>query len=55
MNAWYPFSQLFLTRLREFYREPEVLFWVYGFPLILALGLGIAFWNRKPQPTLVDV
>jgi ABC-2 type transport system permease protein len=55
MNSWYPFSQLFLTRLREFYREPEVLFWVYGFPLLLAIGLGIAFWNRKPEPTQVDV
>jgi ABC-2 type transport system permease protein len=55
MNSWYPFWQLFLTRLREFFREPEVLFWVYGFPLILALGLGIAFSNRDPEPTLVDV
>jgi len=55
MNAWHPFFQLILTRLREFYREPEVLFWVYGFPLLLALGLGIAFSNRKPEPTLVDV
>jgi ABC-2 type transport system permease protein len=55
MNTWNPFWQLFLTRLREFYREPEVLFWVYGFPLLLALGLGIAFWSRKPEPTLVDV
>jgi ABC-type multidrug transport system permease subunit len=55
MNSWNPFYQLLLTRLREFYREPEVLFWVYGFPLLLAVGLGIAFWNRKPEPTLVDV
>jgi ABC-type multidrug transport system permease subunit len=55
MNSWNPFSQLLLTRLREFYREPEVLFWVYGFPLLLALGLGIAFLNRKPEPTQVDV
>ncbi|HEY1858830.1 MAG TPA: ABC transporter permease [Gemmataceae bacterium] len=55
MKSWYPFTQLFLTRLREFYREPQVLFWVYGFPLILALGLAIAFWNRKPEQTLVDV
>jgi ABC-type multidrug transport system permease subunit len=55
MNSWNPFAQLFLTRLREYYREPEVLFWLYGFPIILALGLGIAFWNRKPEPTLVDV
>jgi hypothetical protein len=55
MNAWHPFFQLLLTRLREFYREPEVIFWVYGFPLLLAIGLGIAFWNRKPEKTLVDV
>jgi ABC-type multidrug transport system permease subunit len=44
-----------MTRLREFYREPEVLFWVYGFPLLLAIGLGIAFANRKPDKTQVDV
>jgi ABC-type multidrug transport system permease subunit len=51
----HPLLQLFLARLREFYREPEVLFWVYGFPLILAVGLGIAFWDRKPEPAQVDV
>src|ERR1700730_10866700 len=52
MNA---FWQLFLTRLREFYREPEVIFWVYGFPLLLAVGLGIAFTNRQPEPAIVDI
>jgi ABC-type multidrug transport system permease subunit len=55
MTSWHPFAQLFLSRLREYYREPEVLFWVYGFPLLLAVGLGIAFWNRRPEPTRVDV
>jgi ABC-2 type transport system permease protein len=49
------FCQLFLTRLREFYREPEVIFWVYGFPLLLAVGLGIAFSNRQPEPAIVDI
>jgi ABC-2 type transport system permease protein len=49
------FCQLFLTRLREFYREPEVIFWVYGFPLLLAIGLGIAFSNREPEPASVDI
>jgi ABC-type multidrug transport system permease subunit len=49
------FWQLFLTRLREFYREPEVIFWVYGFPLLLAVGLGIAFSNRQPEPAIVDI
>jgi ABC-2 type transport system permease protein len=51
----HPFLQLCLARLREFYREPEVIFWVYGFPLLLAVGLGIAFANRKPDPQPVDV
>src|SRR5262245_30140282 len=55
MKSSHPFSQLLIARLREFYREPEAIFWVYGFPLIMALGLGIAFWNRKPEPIQVDI
>jgi ABC-type multidrug transport system permease subunit len=55
MNRWYPLSQLFLARLREFYREPEAIFWVYGFPILLAIGLGLAFSNRAADPTPVDV
>jgi ABC-2 type transport system permease protein len=38
--------QLTLVRFREFSREPEVLFWVFIFPILLAAGLGIAFRNR---------
>src|SRR5262249_49912710 len=55
MNRWHPFGQLVLARLREFYREPEAVFWVYGFPLILAVGLGIAFSSKKPEPPDVDI
>jgi ABC-2 type transport system permease protein len=55
MTNWNPLWQLVLARLRDFYREPEAVFWVYGFPLLLAVGLGIAFWNRKPDPVQVDV
>jgi ABC transporter DrrB family efflux protein len=55
MNRWHPLIQLFLARLREFYREPEVLFWVYGFPLVLALGLGIAFSGGQPDAPAVDI
>jgi ABC-2 type transport system permease protein len=54
-SRWYPFGQLVLARLREFYREPVALFWVYGFPMILALGLGIAFSRREPEAHVVDV
>lgn len=38
--------QLTLVRFREFVREPEALFWVFAFPILLAAGLGIAFRNR---------
>src|SRR5437868_7056644 len=55
MNRWQPIVQLFLARLREFYREPEVVFWVYGFPILLAVGLGIAFRTKEPEPPAVDV
>lgn len=47
--------ELTLVRLREFVREPEALFWVFGFPLLLALGLGIAFRNRPPEMARVGV
>lgn len=55
MNRWHAFTQLFLSRLREFFREPEAVFWVYGFPLLLAVGLGIAFAGNEPDPATVDV
>jgi ABC-2 type transport system permease protein len=55
MLSSHPFVQLFLSRLREFIREPEAIFWVYGFPLILAIGLGIAFASKEPQPPAVDL
>ncbi len=48
MHRWHPFWQLLLARLREFYREPAVIFWVYGFPLLLAIGLGVAFAGGDP-------
>src|SRR6266850_2177749 len=50
-----PFVQLFLSRLREFMREPEVVFWVFGFPILLAIGLGVAFRNKPPDKIVVGV
>src|SRR5207248_8330156 len=44
----HPLVQLTLARMREFYREPEAIFWVFGFPIVLAFALGIAFRNRGP-------
>jgi ABC-2 type transport system permease protein len=45
--------ELYLTRLREFYRQPARIFWVYGFPLVLAIGLGLAFRSRPPETLTV--
>ena len=47
--ADHPLVQLTLVRFREFIREPEALFWVFAFPILLAAGLGIAFRNRPPD------
>ncbi len=50
-----PLLQLALWRLRELTREPEAVFWVFAFPILLALALGIAFKNRAPQALAVAV
>jgi ABC-2 type transport system permease protein len=50
-----PLVQLTLTRAREFYRRPSAIFWVYGFPLLLALALSLAFRSRPVQQVRVDV
>jgi ABC-2 type transport system permease protein len=45
----HPLVQLTLVRYREFYREPEAIFWVFIFPVLLTAGLGIAFRSRAPE------
>jgi ABC-2 type transport system permease protein len=47
----HPLVQLTLMRVREFTREPEAVFWSILFPILLAVGLGIAFAGR-PDPVL---
>ena len=42
-----PLLQLVSVRFKEYTREPEALFWSFGFPILLAIGLGIAF-RAKP-------
>ena len=49
------FIQLVLSRFREFYREPEAVFWAYIFPILMVIGLGIAFRNRPVEQIAVDV
>jgi ABC-2 type transport system permease protein len=54
-GRWTGFRYLLLARLLELKREPEVIFWVFGFPLLLALGLGIAFRNKPADVTPVAI
>ncbi len=41
--------QLTLVRFKLVLREPEAIFWIFIFPILLAVGLGIAFRNRPPE------
>jgi len=55
MTKYHPFNELLKARLREFFREPETIFWVYAFPVLLVIGLGIAFRNRPAERVFVDI
>lgn len=54
-QRYWPLGQIILARVREFYREPEAIFWVYGFPALMVVALGIAFRNQPAERVLVDV
>jgi len=41
--------QLTVARFLLLLREPEAVFWIFVFPILLAAGLGIAFRNRPPD------
>src|SRR5690349_17285405 len=50
-----PLVELTKARLREFLREPEAVFWVFAFPLLMAFALGIAFRQERAQEVVVGV
>lgn len=50
-----PLVELTLARLREFLREPEAVFWVFAFPVLMALALGVAFRSERTQEVAVGV
>jgi ABC-type multidrug transport system permease subunit len=50
-----PVVQLTLMRLRELRREPGTLFWVFGFPILISIALGLAFRTTGPAPVAVGV
>src|SRR5208337_1702633 len=54
-GRWSGYLHLLGARMLELKREPEVVFWVFVFPLLLAAGLGIAFRNKPADITSVVV
>jgi ABC-2 type transport system permease protein len=54
-GRWSGFQHLLMARMKELKREPEVVFWVFGFPILLALGLGIAFRNKPADITSIAI
>lgn len=50
-----PLGELIKARIREFLREPGYVFWVFGFPLLMAIGLGLAFRSKAPEPPRIAV
>ena len=51
----HPLWQLTLARFREFVREPEAMFWVFAFPVLLAFALGLAFRSQGEPEVLAGV
>src|ERR1700684_3828958 len=54
-GRWSGYVRLLQMRMLELWREPEVIFWVFVFPLLLALGLGIAFRDKPADVTPLAV
>lgn len=50
-----PILELTIVRTKEFAREPEAIFWVFIFPLLLAVALGLAFRDKAPDKIPVAV
>ena len=51
----HPLVQITKVKFLEFVREPEAIFWVLIFPVLLSLALGIAFRSKTPEPLAVAV
>ncbi len=55
MRGRHPLWQLFLMRLRALWREPSALFWIFVFPMLISIALGLAFRNQSLSTLSVAV
>jgi ABC-type multidrug transport system permease subunit len=54
-GAHHPIVELTLTRVREFVREPEAVFWAFIFPIVMSLVMATAFPSRDARPVPVAI
>jgi ABC-type multidrug transport system permease subunit len=50
-----PLYELTRARVVEFLRQPEAIFWVFGFPVLMAVVLGLAFRAQPAEEVPVAV
>lgn len=55
MKLSHPILAITTARLREFVRRPEAVFWVYFFPVLMVVVLGVAFRNKPVEVFQVDI
>ena len=55
LPRWPELRELTRHRTLAFLRQPEAVFWVFAFPMILAAVLGFAFQGGEPAPSVVGV
>ena len=54
-GRWAGYWHLVVAGVRVLKREPEIVFWVFVFPIFMAAGLGMATRNRAPDASRVAV
>ena len=54
-ERFHPLIELARARMLEFIREPEIIFWVFVFPIGMALALGFAFRDKPPEPVSIGI
>lgn len=55
MGEHHPLVELTRARLLEVLREPGTIFWIFGFPVLMAVGLGVAFREQPPEPARIGI
>ena len=51
----HPLIEITRVKFLEFIREPEAIFWVLVFPILLSLALGVAFRSKPPEALAIAV